>query len=142
ATEGTVRSRAYDAASADFDGDTERTSDPCTDFVNRIESGDYGKHPRTEQVIPKKPEAYRDTGCHTIIKCSTHFPLIQQARSAFFHDEKHREDAGFEPVNIDFSQLHRNDLLHTHKEPPKHTFFVHGQNDTFESILNTWIPNI
>lgn len=142
ATEGTVKSRAYDEAIADFDSDIKLTSVACPEFVNLIESGEYRNKLRTEQVISNKLEAYKDSGCDTIILGCTHFPLIEKEISAFFNDEKHMVDAGFETVNIALSQLHRKNLLNTHKETPKHIFFVHGKNDTFETILNTWIPNI
>lgn len=142
ATEGTVKSGAYDQAIADFDGDIKLTSIACPEFVTLIESGEYKNGLRTEQVIANKLNTYKDTTCDTIILGCTHFPLIEREISNFFNNDKHIVDAGFETVNIALSQLHRKNLLNDKKEKPKHTFFVHGKNDTFETILTSWIPNI
>ena len=142
ATEGTVESSAYERAIFDFDSEVKVTSLACPEFVTLIESGDYKNHKLTQEVIENTLKSYQDSEADTVILGCTHFPLIEREIDKFFNGEKHIVDAGFETVNIALNQMYRQNLLESEKHEPKHKFFIHGDNDTFETILNSWISDI
>lgn len=142
ATEGTVKSGEYEKAIFDFDSEVKVHSLACPEFVTLIESGDYKNHKLTQEVIEQSLKAYKETKADTVILGCTHFPLIEREIDKFFDGKKEIVDAGFETVNIALNQMYRQDLLSSEKHQPVHQFFIHGENDTFETILTSWIKDI
>ncbi len=142
ATEGTIKSGAYEAGILSFDKDVKIHNLACPEFVNLIESLDYENPAITRTTVREKLEPYKDTDADTIILGCTHFPIIEKYIDEIFNGEKHIIDAGFEAVTIALVQLHKKKLLTAENKSPFHRIFIHGENNTFEKVMNNWIPDI
>lgn len=142
ATEGTITSGAYEAGILSFDSGVKIHSLACPEFVELIESLDYEDPVITKAAVRKKLAPYKDTEADTIILGCTHFPLIETYIDEYFNEEKNIIDAGFETVSIVLVQLHKKKLLSVQDKTPKHRIFIHGENNTFETVLNNWVPDI
>lgn len=141
ATEGTIKSGAYEAGILSFDKDVKIHNLACPEFVTLIESLDYENPAITKTAVREKLAPYRDTKADTVILGCTHFPIIEKYIDDFFKGEKHIIDAGFETVTIALVQLHKKKLLTANNSTPHHRIFIHGENNTFEKVMNSWIPN-
>lgn len=114
----------------------------CPEFVDLVESLDYENPDITRKTVADKLEPYKDTKADTVILGCTHYPIIETYIDEFFNGEKHIIDAGFETVTIALVQLHKKKLLTADNNTPHHRIFIHGENNTFEKVLNSWIPEI
>lgn len=142
ATEGTIKSGAYEEGILSLDPDVNIHNLACPEFVTLIENLDYKDPDITRDCVYKKLEPYKNTEADTVILGCTHFPIIEQYIDEFFNGEKHIIDAGFEAVSITLVQLHKKKLLTAKNDTPKHRVFIHGKNDNFEKIMNSWIPDL
>lgn len=142
ATEGTIKSGAYEHGILSFDQDVKIHNLACPEFVTLIENLDYENSNLTRQCVARKLAPYKNTEADTIILGCTHFPIIEKYIDEFFNGEKHIIDAGFETVTIALVQLHKKKLLTTRNDTPVHRIFIHGENDKFEKVMTSWIPNI
>lgn len=142
ATEGTIKSGAYEQGILSLDTDVNIHNLACPEFVTLIESLDYTDPKITKACVNEKLGPYKNTRADTVILGCTHFPIIEKYIDEFFNGEKHIIDAGFETVTIALVQLHKKKLLTAQNSTPKHRIFIHGDNDNFEKVMNRWIPNI
>ena len=140
ATEGTIKSGAYEQGILSFDSDVKIHNLPCPEFVNLVESLDYRNPDIAEKTVREKLAPYKDTQADTVILGCTHFPIIEKYIDEFFKGEKHIIDAGFETVTIALVQLHKKKLLTVHNKHPRHRIFIHGENNNFKKVLDSWIP--
>ena len=142
ATEGTIKAGAYEQGILSFDKDVKIHNLACPEFVDLVESLDYENPDITRKTVADKLELYKDTKADTVILGCTHYPIIETYIDEFFNGEKHIIDAGFETVTIALVQLHKKKLLTADNNTPHHRIFIHGENNTFEKVLNSWIPDI
>ncbi|CEA00621.1 Glutamate racemase [Jeotgalicoccus saudimassiliensis] len=142
ATEGTIKSGAYERGILSFDSDVKIHNLPCPEFVDLIESLDFENSDITRKAVADKLAPYKNTAADTVILGCTHFPIIEPFIDEFFNGRKHIIDAGFEAVSVALVQLHKKQLLSAHDKTPAHRIFIHGDNNRFEKVLNSWIPDI
>ncbi|MBF0754004.1 glutamate racemase [Jeotgalicoccus halotolerans] len=142
ATEGTIKSGAYEQGILSFDQDVKIHNLACPEFVTLIESLDYENPDITRRTVAEKLAPYREIKADTVILGCTHFPIIEKYIDEFFKGEKHIIDAGFETVSVALVQLHKKKLLTADNKSPVHKIFIHGENQRFEKVMNSWIPNI
>ena len=141
ATEGTIKSGAYEHGILSLDSEVKIHNLACPEFVELIEGLDYKNPDITRKAVADKLGPYKDTTADTVILGCTHFPIIEKYIDEFFNGEKHIIDAGFEAVTIALVQLHKKKLLSAHDKHPEHRIFIHGENNTFEKTLNSWMPD-
>ena len=141
ATEGTVKSGAYEEAILSLSTSSHILPLACPTFVPLVESGEY-RSEFAQKLIAEGLEPLNEERFDTVILGCTHFPIIEKYIAEFFNGEKHIIDAGFETVTIALVQLHKKKLLTADNNTPHHRIFIHGENNTFEKVMNSWIPDI
>lgn len=142
ATEGTVKSGAYEETISSFDQNVQIHSLACPEFVTLIESLEYKDAQKTRALVENKLEPYKNMSADTIILGCTHFAIIENYIDEYFNGEKNIVDAGYETVSIVLAQMHKHNLLAQSSTKAAHRIFIHGENPNFEPVMNSWIPNM
>lgn len=137
ATEGTVRSGAYQELMHQRNPKSQLVSVACPELVQLIEQ-DFTKHQLIQSVIKQCLEQV-ELDYDTLILGCTHFPIVAEDFKAVMGPQIQLVDAGAE---TGFVIQHILQTQHQLSQclNPKHIFLTTGSFDQFKRVLDQWLP--
>lgn len=139
-TKGTRDAHAYKNMIERINAEVEVTEFACREFVSLVESGNYQNKKITKETVENTLSPLKKHDADTVILGCTHYPLIRDSISSFFNYEKHIIDSGYETAREVSAYLDFHDMLSDKNSP--HEFYINGDYQNFERILNKWIPDL
>lgn len=138
ATEGTIKSGAYEEAVKSLS--TKATVIPlaCPTFVPLVESGEY-EGQFSYDLVAKGLKPLEQERFDTVILGCTHYPILQKQIEAAVGAEVHVLSSAEETAKDVEAILSYKGQLRTDKEPPKHHFHASGSVPIFRSIAERWL---
>lgn len=145
ATEGTIRSKAYQIAIKSLEPDALVFGRGCQKFVELVEKGKTeGKD--VEELAVECLSPLLKEEIDTLVLGCTHFPFLVNVIEKIAGENVNLVDPTFQTVQYMKDVLQSNRLDRTEREPPTHQFFTTGDVDTFrimgERLLGKSIKNL
>lgn len=138
ATEGTIKSRAYQSAISHLAPNASIEGLACPDFVTVVEADKY-HDPQTNQLVADQLQYFKAHPVDTLILGCTHFPLlIDSIRSAMGADVT-LVDSGMETVGVVKQLLADEGLLNTSGQSERPKFYTTGDVNSFSAIAKDWL---
>ncbi|MED3662011.1 glutamate racemase [Ureibacillus sp. FSL K6-8385] len=138
ATEGTIRSGAYERALLSLNTKAKIIPLACPTFVPLVESGEYEGQFAFELVanglMPLKNKSF-----DTVILGCTHYPMIQHHIEKVVGPDVTVLSSAEETAKEVKELLVNLDLLRTEKSEPHHIFYVTGSVPIFRTIAENWL---
>ena len=138
ATEGTVKSGAYELALKSLNTKAKIYPLACPTFVPLVESGEY-EGQFSYDLVKEGLTPLSGIRFDTVILGCTHYPILQKQIEAAVGEEVTVLSSAEETAKDVESILRFNGKLRTSKEPPKHRFFASGSVPIFKSIAKRWL---
>ena len=138
ATEGTVKSGAYEEAVLSLSSKAKVMPLACPTFVPLVESGEYDT-PFAYSLVQKGLAPLQHERFDTVILGCTHYPILQkQIEAAVGPNVKVLSSAEETAKDVE-SILRYNNHLRITATPPKHIFHASGSVPIFRSIAERWL---
>ncbi len=138
ATEGTIKSHAYQSAISHLAPNASIEGLACPDFVTAVEADKY-HDPQTNQLVADQLQYFKAHPVDTLILGCTHFPLlIDSIRSAMGADVT-LVDSGMETVGVVKQLLADEGLLNTSSQSERPKFYTTGDVNSFSAIAKDWL---
>jgi len=138
ATEGTIKSHAYQSAISHLAPNASIEGLACPDFVTAVEADKY-HDPQTNQLVADQLQYFKVHPVDTLILGCTHFPLlIDSIRSAMGADVT-LVDSGMETVGVVKQLLADEGLLNTSSQSERPKFYTTGDVNSFSAIAKDWL---
>lgn len=138
ATEGTIKSAAYEKAVHSLSTKAKVIPLACPTFVPLVESGEYeGKF--SYDLVANGLKPLEDERFDTVILGCTHYPILQKQIEAAVGESVHVLSSAEETARDAEAILSYNNQLRTNDEPPHHIFFASGSVPIFRSIAERWL---
>lgn len=138
ATEGTIKSHAYQSAISHLAPNASIEGLACPDFVTAVEADKY-HDPQTNQLVADQLQYFKAHPVDTLILGCTHFPLlIDSIRSAMGADVT-LVDSGMETVGVVKQLLADEGLLNTSSQSERPKFYTTGNVNSFSAIAKDWL---
>ncbi len=138
ATEGTVKSGAYELALKSLNTKAKIYPLACPTFVPLVESGEY-EGQFSFDLVKEGLEPLSGIRYDTVILGCTHYPILQKQIEAAVGSGVTVLSSAEETAKDVESILRYNGQLRTSKEAPKHRFFASGSVPIFKSIATRWL---
>lgn len=138
ATEGTIKSNAYQDALQDIDDESNIVNLAEPDFVTLVEEGRY-QDPTIKPIIAKKLQPIIAAKIDTLIMGCTHFPLLRPLIQEVVGKQVTLVDPGIEEVRIADTLLDYYQLRNYSKKPAQHLFYTTGTTTHFDKIAQQWL---
>lgn len=135
-TEGTVNSKAYDAAIHALAPEASVHSLACPEFVPIVESGKY-RSKEAEEAVARTLSPLRGGAFDTVILGCTHYPLLQHPIEQYFANEKHIISSAVETV-ADVERI-LSGLKLLSDTPAEPVFYTSGETEKFRHIVEDWL---
>ncbi|WP_449444868.1 glutamate racemase [Ureibacillus acetophenoni] len=140
ATEGTIKSGAYENALLSLSSKAKIIPLACPTFVPLVESGEYeGQFAFDLVANGLKPLANKKFD--TVILGCTHYPIIQQHIEKVVGPEVHVLSSAEETAKEVGEWLAFNNQLNTSGEEPHHIFYTTGSVPIFRMIAEKWLEH-
>ncbi|WP_461219620.1 glutamate racemase [Lapidilactobacillus salsurivasis] len=139
ATEGTIKSAAYQQAIQRRDPQLQVLSLAVPKFVTLVESGQYN-HPIARKIVAEMLQPFVGSGIDTLILGCTHYPLLRPLIQDFLGPEVQLIDSGAEAVSevsvlLDYFEITNQDLAH-HGQAH---FYTTASPKMFDQIASDWL---
>lgn len=138
ATEGTIKSAAYERAVLSLSTKTKVIPLACPTFVPLVESGEY-EGQFSYDLVRKGLEPIAHENFDTVILGCTHYPIIQKQIEAAVGEGVHVVSAAEETARDAEALLAYTNKLRVVDEPPAHKFYASGSVPIFRSICERWL---
>ena len=140
ATEGTIKSGAYENALLSLSTKAKIIPLACPTFVPLVESGEYeGKF--AFDLIAKGLKPLADKKFDTVILGCTHYPIIQHHIEEVVGPHVSVLSSAEETAKEVKDLLEYNHELSTSKSKPHQVFFTTGSVPIFQMIANNWLES-
>ncbi|WP_274307633.1 glutamate racemase [Solibacillus daqui] len=138
ATEGTVKSGAYEEAVKSLS--TKATVIPlaCPTFVPLVESGEY-EGQFSYDLVSKGLKPIENERFDTVILGCTHYPILQKQIEAAVGKDVHVLSSAEETAKDVEAILSYKGQLRLDSEPPQHVLYASGSVPIFRSIAERWL---
>lgn len=137
ATEGTVKSGAYEEAVLSLSTSSHVIPLACPTFVPLVESGEYRSEFAT-QLIAEGLEPLKEERFDTVILGCTHYPILQKhIEAAVGPTVKVLSSAEETAYDVDHYLTYNHQLATNQR--PQHKFFATGSVPIFRSIAEDWL---
>lgn len=138
ATEGTVKSGAYEQAVKSLS--TKATVIPlaCPTFVPLVESGEY-EGQFSYDLVSKGLKPIENERFDTVILGCTHYPILQKQIEAAVGKDVHVLSSAEETAKDVEAILSYKGQLRLDSEPPQHVLYASGSVPIFSSIAERWL---
>ena len=133
ATEGTVRSGAYQRKLAQLDGRITVTAQGCPLFVSMAEAG-WVDNPAVEEAAKIYLKDIQAAGVDTLILGCTHFPLLAKPISRVMGDGVTLVDPALATAQKAKDYLETHDALTARQTAGSRTFYVSTMTDDFSHL--------
>ncbi|MCW3992195.1 MAG: aspartate/glutamate racemase family protein [Candidatus Bathyarchaeota archaeon] len=133
ATEGTIKSRAYQRAIRSLNPNALVLGRGCQRFVELFESG-RTKGEEVEEIAVKCLTPLLKEGIDTLVLGCTHFHFLEDVIRKVAGESVTIVDPSFQTVEHIKDVLESNRLNRIMSEPPIHQFFTTGEIDVFKEI--------
>lgn len=138
ATEGTIKSGAYEEAVLSLSSKAKVIPLACPTFVPLVESGEY-EGDFAQALIEKGLEPLQGERFDTVILGCTHYPILQKQIEAVVGENVSVLSSAEETAKDVESILRYNNRLRTTATPPQHVFHASGSVPIFRSIAERWL---
>ena len=139
ATQGTVKSGAYENALYSLYSSSNVTALACPRLVPLVESGEY-EGEFAKKLVEETLAPLKNAKFDTMILGCTHYPIIQGLIEEVVGDKVHVVSSAEETAKhvkeiLQFHQIERTD-----ESPPDYLFCTTGSVPIFHSIASNWLP--
>ncbi|MGM9949387.1 MAG: glutamate racemase [Lysinibacillus sp.] len=138
ATEGTVKSAAYEQAIHSLSTKAKVIPLACPTFVPLVESGEY-EGQFSYDLVANGLKPLEEERFDTVILGCTHYPILQKQIEATVGEDVHVVSSAEETARDAEAILAFNHQLRKDPTPPEHKFFVSGSVPIFRSIAERWL---
>lgn len=138
ATEGTIKSHAYQQAISKLSPNASIEGLACPEFVTVVEAGKYHDK-QTEQLVADQLKPFKRQPVDTLILGCTHFPLLAPAIQKVMGKDVTLVDSGVETVSVIKQLLTDQNLLNTASEVCQPKFYTTGDSNSFSAIAKDWL---
>ncbi|WP_332649767.1 glutamate racemase [Lysinibacillus sp. 54212] len=138
ATEGTVKSAAYEQALHSLSTKAKVIPLACPTFVPLVESGEY-EGQFSYDLVSKGLKSLEEERFDTAILGCTHYPILQKQIEAALGPDVHVLSSAEETARDAEAILAYTNQLRTDSTPPQHKFFASGSVPIFRSIAERWL---
>ena len=138
ATEGTIKSHAYQRAISKLSPAVSIEGLACPDFVTMVEAGKY-HDAKTAQVVADQLQYFKTHPVDTLILGCTHFPLLTDFIQQAMGPEVTLVDSGVETVSVIKQLLFDQQLLNMDHGTKTRQFYTTGDVDSFTAIAKDWL---
>lgn len=138
ATEGTIKSGAYEEALHSLATKAKVIPLACPTFVPLVESGEY-EGQFSYDLVANGLNPLENERFDTVILGCTHYPILQKQIEAAVGKEVNVLSSAEETAKDVEAILRYNNQLRTDKESPKHIFHASGSVPIFRSIAERWL---
>lgn len=138
ATEGTIKSNAYQKALKEIDNDSKVVNLAEPDFVTLVEENRY-QDPTIKPIINDKLQPLKAAHIDTLVMGCTHFPLLRPLIQEVIGDQVTLIDPGIEEVRIADTLLDYYQLRNYSKTLAQHLFYTTGTTAHFDKIAQQWL---
>ncbi|WP_042474893.1 glutamate racemase [Bacillus ndiopicus] len=138
ATEGTVKSAAYEKALYSLSTKVKVIPLACPTFVPLVESGEY-EGPFSYDLVASGLKTIKDASFDTVILGCTHYPIIQKQIEAAVGAGVHVVSSAEETASHVLETLSYHQQLRINDMAPQHVFFASGSVPIFRSIAERWL---
>lgn len=138
ATEGTIKSHAYQRAISSRSAHANIEGLACPDFVTMVEAGKYHDQ-QTGIKVATELGYFKDHPVDTLILGCTHFPLLIPAIRNAMGPNVTLVDSGVETVSVIKQVLTDQKLLAKPDHQPTHQFYTTGNVNDFTAIATDWL---
>lgn len=138
ATEGTVKSGAYEMALKSLSTKAKIYPLACPTFVPLVESGEY-EGVFSYELVKEGLKELDGKRFDTVILGCTHYPILQKQIEAAVGHEVNVLSSAEETAKDVEAILHFNNQLRVEDRAPKHQFFASGSVPIFKSIAERWL---
>ncbi|GLC88373.1 glutamate racemase [Lysinibacillus piscis] len=138
ATEGTIKSGAYEKALLALSTSTQIIPLACPTFVPLVESGEY-KGDFADQLIADGLKPLQKKSFDTVILGCTHYPILQKQIEAVVGENVFVLSSAEETAKDVQDMLAYNGTLADVHAKPAHQFFATGSVPIFRSIAESWL---
>ncbi|WP_439959011.1 glutamate racemase [Secundilactobacillus pentosiphilus] len=138
ATEGTIKSHAYQRAISNLSPNASIEGLACPEFVTVVEAGKYHA-PQTDQLVDDQLRYFKTHPVDTLILGCTHFPLLVDSIRKAMGPSVTLVDSGVETVSVIKQLLADEQLLNTDGAMKQPQFYTTGDVDSFTAIAQDWL---
>jgi len=138
ATEGTIKSGAYEEAVKSLSTKAKIIPLACPTFVPLVESGEY-EGQFSYDLVAKGLKALEDERFDTVILGCTHYPILQKQIEAAVGSQVHVLSSAEETAKDVEAILSYTGQLRTEEKPPHHILHASGSVPIFRSIAERWL---
>ncbi|MEG0259648.1 MAG: glutamate racemase [Lysinibacillus sp.] len=138
ATEGTIKSGAYEEALLSLSTSTHIIPLACPTFVPLVESGEY-KGKFASELIEDGLKPLKNKQFDTVILGCTHYPILQQHIEAVVGEGVSVLSSAEETAKDVQEMLAYNGTLAEPNAIPAHKFYATGSVPIFRSIAESWL---
>ena len=138
ATEGTIKSAAYEIAVHSLSTSAKLHPLACPTFVPIVESGEY-EGQFSYDLVREGLKPIMEENFDTVILGCTHYPIIQKQIAAAVGPDVKIVSAAEETARDAEALLAYNHQLRKESTPPVHKFYASGSVPIFRSIAERWL---
>ncbi len=138
ATEGTIKSAAYEQALHSLSTSAKVIPLACPTFVPLVESGEY-EGQFSYDLVANGLKPLQEERFDTVILGCTHYPILQKQIEAAVGPQVHVLSSAEETARDADAILAFTHKLRSEPTPPQHKFFVSGSVPIFRSIAERWL---
>lgn len=138
ATEGTIKSGAYEQALLSLSTKAKIIPLACPTFVPLVESGEY-EGQFAYDLVENGLKPLQEKRFDTVILGCTHYPILQKQIEAAVGPNVHVLSSAQETAKDVEAILRYNGQLRTETEAPHHVFHASGSVPIFRSICERWL---
>ena len=138
ATNGTVKSGAYEKEIKKINNDVEVFSQGCPRFVPMVENQEF-KDAKTQTVVDNDLSTINKDDVDTLILGCTHFPIMRDLIQKSVGDNVKLIDPGHETVKQIKKILQDNHIENNEVSKPIYSFYTTGDPDNFNKVANEWL---
>ena len=138
ATEGTVKSAAYELAINSLSTKAKVIPLACPTFVPLVESGEY-EGQFSYDLVANGLKPLEEERFDTVILGCTHYPILRKQIEAAAGEDVHVLSSAEETARDAEAILAFNNQLRKDTTPPEHKFFASGSVPIFRSIAERWL---
>lgn len=138
ATEGTIKSGAYETALLSLSTKAKIIPLACPTFVPLVESGEY-EGQFAFDLVKKGLKPLANKKFDTVILGCTHYPIIQHHIEEVVGSDVFVLSSAEETAKEVEAVLSFHDMLKTSSSDPQHIFFATGSVPIFRTIAQNWL---
>lgn len=138
ATNGTVKSGAYEQEINKINNNIEVFSQGCPRFVPMVENQEY-KDAKKQEVVDDDLLTINMDNVDTLILGCTHFPIMREMIQKSVGDSVKLIDPGYETVKQIKTILQQNHIENDEEGDTTYSFYTTGDADNFNQVANEWL---